>query len=46
MEYWEMSTDEKLEAAGLLKEQGNTLFKAKDFAEGAKLYHKVCTPTF
>lgn len=37
-----MNTEEKIEAAGKKKEQGNTLFKAGKYARASKRYEKVC----
>lgn len=41
-ESWDMNTEEKIEAAGKKKEQGNTLFKAGKYARASKRYEKVC----
>lgn len=40
-ESWDMSTDEKIEAAGKKKEEGNVLFKAGKYAKASKRYEKV-----
>lgn len=40
-ESWDMSTDEKIEAAGKKKEEGNVLFKAGKYARASKRYEKV-----
>ncbi|TXG60968.1 hypothetical protein EZV62_012331 [Acer yangbiense] len=39
-ESWDMSTPEKMEAAGKKKEDGNALFKAGKYARAAKRYEK------
>lgn len=36
-----MSTEEKIEAAGRKKEEGNALFKAGKYARASKRYEKV-----
>lgn len=36
-----MSTEEKIEAAGKKKEEGNVLFKAGKYARASKRYEKV-----
>ncbi|KAG6417218.1 hypothetical protein SASPL_119371 [Salvia splendens] len=40
-ESWDMSTPEKIEAAGKKKEEGNTLFKAGKYARASKRYEKA-----
>ncbi|KAJ6687106.1 PEPTIDYL-PROLYL CIS-TRANS ISOMERASE [Salix purpurea] len=40
-ESWDMSTDEKIEAAGKKKEEGNVLFKAGKYAKASKRYEKA-----
>lgn len=40
-ESWDMNTDEKIEAAGKKKEEGNVLFKAGKYAKASKRYEKV-----
>ncbi|KAJ6729029.1 PEPTIDYL-PROLYL CIS-TRANS ISOMERASE [Salix viminalis] len=40
-ESWDMSTDEKIEAAGKKKEEGNVLFKARKYAKASKRYEKA-----
>ncbi|KDO40267.1 hypothetical protein CISIN_1g008113mg [Citrus sinensis] len=40
-ESWDMNTEEKIEAAGKKKEQGNTLFKAGKYARASKRYEKA-----
>ncbi|KAK2662726.1 hypothetical protein Ddye_001300 [Dipteronia dyeriana] len=40
-ESWDMSTPEKIEAAGKKKEEGNALFKAGKYARAAKRYEKA-----
>lgn len=40
-ESWDMNTQEKIEAAGTKKEEGNVLFKAGKFAKASKRYEKV-----
>ncbi|TXG47976.1 hypothetical protein EZV62_027270 [Acer yangbiense] len=40
-ESWDMSTPEKIEAAGKKKEDGNALFKAGKYARAAKRYEKA-----
>lgn len=40
-ESWDMSTQEKIEAAGKKKEEGNVLFKAGKYARASKRYEKV-----
>lgn len=36
-----MNTEEKIEAAGKKKEEGNALFKAGKYARASKRYEKV-----
>lgn len=38
---WEMSTPERIEAAGRKKEEGNQLFKNEKYQRAAKKYEKV-----
>ncbi|KAL2319318.1 hypothetical protein Fmac_028287 [Flemingia macrophylla] len=40
-ESWDMSTQEKIEAAGKKKEEGNALFKAGKYTRASKRYEKV-----
>ncbi|KAI8002879.1 Peptidyl-prolyl cis-trans isomerase FKBP65 [Camellia lanceoleosa] len=40
-ESWEMSTQEKVEAAGKKKEEGNALFKAGKYEKASKRYEKA-----
>lgn len=40
-ESWEMNTQEKIEAAGKKKEEGNALFKAAKYERASKRYEKV-----
>ncbi|CAK9158034.1 unnamed protein product [Ilex paraguariensis] len=40
-ESWDMNTQEKIEAAGKKKEEGNTLFKAGKYAKASKRYEKA-----
>jgi FK506-binding protein 4/5 len=40
-ESWDMNTEEKIEAAGKKKEQGNALFKAGKYAKASKRYEKA-----
>ncbi|GAB4830303.1 Peptidyl-prolyl cis-trans isomerase fkbp65 [Ancistrocladus abbreviatus] len=40
-ESWDMSTQEKIEAAGKKKEEGNALFKAGKYARASKRYEKA-----
>ncbi|KAF2284555.1 hypothetical protein GH714_026944 [Hevea brasiliensis] len=40
-ESWDMNTQEKIEAAGKKKEEGNVLFKAGKYAKASKRYEKV-----
>ncbi|KAJ7950530.1 Peptidylprolyl isomerase [Quillaja saponaria] len=40
-ESWDMNTEEKIEAAGKKKEQGNVLFKAGKYARASKRYEKA-----
>ncbi|XP_050913047.1 peptidyl-prolyl cis-trans isomerase FKBP62 isoform X2 [Lathyrus oleraceus] len=40
-ESWDMSTEEKIEAAGKKKEEGNVLFKASKYARASKRYEKA-----
>ncbi|KAI8013267.1 Peptidyl-prolyl cis-trans isomerase FKBP65 [Camellia lanceoleosa] len=40
-ESWDMNTQEKIEAAGEKKEEGNTLFKAGKYARASKRYEKA-----
>ncbi|KAG6785389.1 hypothetical protein POTOM_011119 [Populus tomentosa] len=40
-ESWDMNTDEKIEAAGKKKEEGNVLFKAGKYAKASKRYEKA-----
>ncbi|CAG7872428.1 unnamed protein product [Brassica rapa] len=39
-ESWDMNTQEKIEAAGKKKEEGNTLFKAGKYARASKRYER------
>ena len=41
MEYWEMNTEQKLEAAEAGRLKGNEYFKAKQYAEAADVYHRA-----
>lgn len=38
-----MNTEEKIEAAGKKKEEGNVLFKAGKYVRASKRYEKVCS---
>lgn len=40
-ESWDMNTQEKIEAAGKKKEEGNMLFKAGKYARASKRYERV-----
>lgn len=40
-----MNTQEKIEAAGKKKEEGNVLFKAGKYARASRRYEKVLTET-
>lgn len=40
-ESWDLNTQEKVEAAGKKKEEGNVLFKAGKYARASKRYEKV-----
>ncbi|XP_047310595.1 peptidyl-prolyl cis-trans isomerase FKBP62-like [Impatiens glandulifera] len=40
-ESWDMNTEEKIEATGRKKEEGNTLFKAGKYAKASKRYEKA-----
>ncbi|KAK3017471.1 hypothetical protein RJ639_006421 [Escallonia herrerae] len=40
-ESWDMNTEEKIEAAGKKKEEGNAFFKAGKYAKAAKRYEKA-----
>lgn len=40
-ESWDMNTEEKIEAAGKKKEEGNALFKAGKYTRASKRYEKV-----
>ncbi|XP_051113483.1 peptidyl-prolyl cis-trans isomerase FKBP62-like [Andrographis paniculata] len=40
-ESWDMNTEEKIEAAGKKKEEGNALFKAGKYTRAAKRYEKA-----
>lgn len=40
-----MNTQEKIEAAGKKKEEGNALFKAAKYERASKRYEKVCLCT-
>ncbi|KAJ9176634.1 hypothetical protein P3X46_011921 [Hevea brasiliensis] len=40
-ESWDMNTQEKIEAAGKKKEEGNVLFKAGKYAKASKRYEKA-----
>ncbi|KAJ4838881.1 Peptidyl-prolyl cis-trans isomerase fkbp65 [Turnera subulata] len=40
-ESWDMSNEEKVEAAGVKKEEGNVLFKAGKYARASKRYEKA-----
>lgn len=40
-ESWDMNTDEKIEAAGKKKEEGNVLFKAGKYVKASKRYEKA-----
>lgn len=40
-ESWDMNTEEKIEAAGKRKEEGNALFKAGKYARASKRYEKA-----
>ncbi|XP_024966315.1 peptidyl-prolyl cis-trans isomerase FKBP62-like isoform X2 [Cynara cardunculus var. scolymus] len=40
-ESWDMNTQEKIEAAGKKKEEGNTFFKAGKYLKAAKRYEKA-----
>lgn len=43
-ESWDMVAEEKVEAAGKKKEEGNVLFKAGKYLRASKRYEKVsCT---
>lgn len=38
---WELSTQEKIEASGRKKEEGNILFKKQKYERASKRYEKV-----
>ncbi|KAL3633408.1 70 kDa peptidyl-prolyl isomerase [Castilleja foliolosa] len=40
-ESWDMNTEEKIEAAGKKKEEGNVLFKAGKYVKASKRYEKA-----
>ncbi|XP_022893194.1 peptidyl-prolyl cis-trans isomerase FKBP62-like [Olea europaea var. sylvestris] len=40
-EYWDMNTQEKIEAAGKKKEKGNALFKACKYFKASKTYERA-----
>ena len=40
-ESWDMNVEEKIEAAGKKKEEGNALFKAGKYVRASKRYEKV-----
>ncbi|XP_057534692.1 peptidyl-prolyl cis-trans isomerase FKBP62-like [Amaranthus tricolor] len=40
-ESWDMNTEEKIEAAGKKKEEGNALFKAGNYVRASKRYEKA-----
>lgn len=40
-ESWDMNTEEKIEAAGKKKEEGNALFKIGKYTRASKRYEKV-----
>lgn len=40
-ESWDMNTEEKIEAAGVKKDEGNALFKAGKYVKAAKRYEKA-----
>ena len=40
-ESWDMNTQEKIEAAGKKKEEGNALFKVGKYERASKRYEKV-----
>ena len=40
-ESWDLNNEEKIEAAGKKKEEGNALFKLGKFARASKRYEKV-----
>lgn len=40
-ESWDMNTEEKIEAAGKKKEEGNVIFKAGKYAKASKRYEKA-----
>ncbi len=40
-ESWDMNTQEKIEAAGKKKEEGNALFKTGRYERASKRYEKV-----
>jgi len=40
-ESWDMNTQERIEAAGKKKEEGNVLFKAGKYARASKRYERV-----
>ncbi|KAJ7961619.1 Peptidylprolyl isomerase [Quillaja saponaria] len=40
-ESWDLNTEEKIEAVGKRKEEGNTLFKAGKYARASKKYEKA-----
>ncbi|PSS09626.1 Peptidyl-prolyl cis-trans isomerase [Actinidia chinensis var. chinensis] len=40
-ESWDMNTEEKIEAAGKKKEEGNALYKAGKYAKASKRYEKA-----
>jgi hypothetical protein len=43
-ESWDLNTQEKIEAAGKKKEEGNALFKAGKHERASKRYEKVHLP--
>ena len=40
-ESWDLNNEEKIEAAGKKKEEGNALFKLGKYARASKRYEKV-----
>lgn len=43
-ESWDLNTQEKIEAAGKKREEGNALFKAGKYERASKRYEKVSHP--
>ena len=45
-ESWDLNNEEKIEAAGKKKEEGNALFKLGKYARASKRYEKVLHLSF